>query len=163
QRPARPLPYDVQVQCETDAGRKSVALAFANAGASGVAFNVYAAGGGAGPWFFTIEAGKQLRHDLLTNVDRYEFSVLGPNGFHRTYRGARGGALEATAIADAAQGALVVTLRNTSAAPIVATVRMRAYGNRSESVTALPGESVRSVWPTQASANWYDVEVTTAA
>ncbi|MBS0383716.1 MAG: phospholipase C, phosphocholine-specific [Proteobacteria bacterium] len=163
QRPARALPYDFQVQCETDAARKSAALTFANTGAAGAAFNVYAARGTPGPWFFTVEAGKTLRHELLTNVDAYDLTVFGPNGFLRGYRGAPGGALEATAIADPAQRALVVTLRNTGAAPAAASVRMRAYGDRSESLTVPAGQSVRSVWPTQASADWYDIEVTSGA
>jgi phospholipase C len=163
QRPARALPYDFQVQCETDAARKSVALTFANTGAAGAAFNVYAARGASGPWFFTVESGKMLRHELLTNVDAYDLTVFGPNGFLRSYRGAPGGGLEATAIADPVGQALVVTLRNTSAAPVAATVRMRAYGDRSESVTVPAGGSTHSVWPTQASANWYDIEVVSAA
>jgi phospholipase C len=163
QRPARPLPYDLQVQCETDAARKSVTLAFANNGAAGAAFNVYAASGTAGPWFFTVEAGKTLRHDLIANADTYDLSVFGPNGFLRFYRGAPGGALEATAIADLAQQALVVTLRNSSSAPVTANVCMRAYGERSENVTVPAGQSAQTLWPTQASANWYDVEVTVAA
>ncbi len=163
QRPARALPYDLQVQCETDASRKSVTLTFANNGAAGAAFNVYAAGGAAGPWFFTVEAQKQLRHDVLSNGEAYDLSVFGPNGYLQTFRGLVGDPLQATAIADTARQALVVTLRNTGSTPISATVRMRAYGNRREDVTVPAGQSVQTSWPTQASANWYDVEVTTAA
>src|SRR6185312_1933736 len=92
QRRARALPYDLQVQCETDAARKSVALSFANNGAAGAAFNVYAAGGAAGPWFFTVEAGKTLRHELLVGADAHDLSVHGPNGFRRSYRGQAVGA-----------------------------------------------------------------------
>ncbi len=163
QRPARALPYDFQVQCEADAARKNLALVFANNGAAGAAFNVYAAGAAAGPWFFTVEAGKTLRHDVVANADAYDLSVFGANGFLRQYRGAPGGGMEATAIADSARQALVITLRNSGSAPVAATIRMRAYGNRGENITVPPGQSVQSVWPTQASANWYDVEVTSAA
>ena len=162
QRPARALPYDLQVQCETDAAHKSVTLAFANNGAAGAAFNVYAGSGAAGPWFFTVEAGKRLRHDVLTDAETYDLSVFGPNGYLRRFSGAPGGALEVVAIADLAHQTLVVTLHNSSSAPVTASMRMRAYGERSENVTVPAGESAQTIWPTQASANWYDVEVAIA-
>jgi phospholipase C len=159
QRPARALPYDLQVQCETDAARKSVTLSFANNGAAGAAFNVYAAGGADGPWFFTVEAGKTLRHELLAGAEDYDISVLGPNGLRRYYRGSPAGTLQATAIADAAQQAVVVTLNNTGAAPIAASVRARAYHDLRQDVRVAGGQSVRVAVSAQDSDNWYDVEV----
>ncbi len=167
QRPARALPYDFQVQCETDAARKSVTLAFANTGAAGAAFNVYAAGGAAGPWFFTVEAGKELRHELLANAQTYDLTLFGPNGFFRRYRGAHDtagrGAFEATLAANPAEQTLVITLHNARAAPVTASVRMRAYGDRRETVLMSPGQSTRFEWPIVGSANWYDVEVATTS
>jgi phospholipase C len=164
QRPARALPYDLEVHCETDAARQSVALAFANNGVAGAAFNVYAAGGAGGPWFFTVEAGKTLRHELLAGAGAYDISVHGPNGFRRYYRGgSAGGALQATAIAQPAQQTLLITLRNTGAAAVGATVRAKGYGDFHRDVSVGPGESVQTAIATQDSANWYDLEVTSAA
>jgi phospholipase C len=165
QRPARALPYDLEVQCETDAARQSVALTFANNGVAGAAFNVYAAGGGAGgPWFFTVEAGKTLRHELLAGAEAYDISVHGPNGFRRYYRGGSTGTpLQATVVAQSTQQTLLVTLRNAGTAPIVAGLRARAHADFHRDVSVGPGESVQTVISTHDSANWYDVEVTCAA
>lgn len=164
QRRTRALPYDVQVQCETDAARKSVALSFANNGSAGATFNVYTANGGAGPWFFTVEAGKTLRHELLAGAEGYDLAVHGPNGFRRSYRAALGPAsVQVTAIADRAQQAIVLTLRNASGAAISASVSAKAYGAFHREVQIAVGQSVTVAVPAQANANWYDIEVTTAA
>jgi phospholipase C len=163
QRPARALPYDLQVQCETDPARKSVTLSFANNGAAGAAFNVYAAGGAGGPWFFTVEAGKTLRHELLAGAEAYEISVHGPNGLRRYYRGGSADTpLQATAIADPAQQAVVVTLRNVGAVPIAASVRARAYRRFQQDVSVAGGQSLHVAVPAQDSANWYDIEIISA-
>ncbi|MBI3437894.1 MAG: phospholipase C, phosphocholine-specific [Proteobacteria bacterium] len=159
QRPARPLPYDLQAHCETDEVSKSVALVFTNNGAAGAAFNVYDADGTTGPWFFTVEAGRSLRHEVLTDADAYDLRVLGPNGFLRNFCGTHGAVLSVAANTDRVQRALVIALRNTGSAPIEAIVRMRAYGTRSENVTLRGGQAVQLAWQIQSSADWYDVEV----
>ncbi|MFZ2031093.1 MAG: phospholipase C, phosphocholine-specific [Vitreimonas sp.] len=163
QRRARALPYDLQVQCETDSARKSVALSFANNGSAGAVFNVYAAGGVAGPWFFTVEAGRALRHELLNAAETYDISVHGPNGFRRSYRaGANAPLLHVTATTDRTQQALLITLQNAGAAAVAASVNAKAYSDFHRDVQIAAGQSVRVTVPAQASANWYDIEVTSS-
>jgi phospholipase C len=161
QRPARALPYDLQVNCETDGERKSVALVFANNGAAGAAFNVYAANGAAGPWFFTVEAGKTLRHEVLANAEAYDLTVFGPNGFWRRYRGAPGSPLALAA--SRRERALILSVTNRSTTPISAIVRARAYSDANETLTLTPGASAQCSIANSASGDWYDIEVTTPA
>ena len=58
----------------------------------------------------------------------YDLSVHGPNGFLRGFRGeTTGGRPEASARFDAAQGKLVVTLRNTGARSLALEIAPSAY------------------------------------
>jgi phospholipase C len=151
------------VQCETDGNRKNVALTFNNTGAAGAAFNVYATGGAAGPWFFTVEAGKQLRHNLLTNVDSYDITVFGPNGFWRRYRGAPDAPLDIVAITRPAERALILSVRNRGTANITASVRAQAYTDYFQEQVLQPGGGTQFFFGNSASADWYDIELTTSA
>jgi phospholipase C len=166
QRPARALPYAFDVACEIDADSKSVALNITNTGAVGVALNVFAATGLAGPWFFTVEAGKSLRHDVLANVDAYDLTVYGPNGFLRQFRGR----VQQTGIAiepDVSffSGNVRVALKG------VMTLSHYAYLPDGYEVIVVQGtpdppsrpQSEESSWPLALSGNWYDFSVTSSA
>lgn len=87
-RPARPLPYRLAVR-ETMGAAAGLGLEFVNDGDAAAVFNVYATGGGAGPWFYTVGAGQTLRDDFGVE-SRYALTVHGPNGFLRGYAGERG-------------------------------------------------------------------------
>jgi phospholipase C len=163
QRPARALPYYVDVRCELDPARRGVALAFDNAGGAGAPFQVYAPGG-AGPWFYTIESRKHLRHQLLNNVDRYDLSVFGPNGSLSVFRGAFNGqaaSIEATTSFDRSGSIIRITLRNTGSNPVELGVRALAYSNqRGGALHLRPGESLDGTWDIASSGRWYDIEIT---
>src|SRR5262249_39357481 len=85
QRFARALPYVLDVRCEIDPAGRSVTLAFDNGSLVGAPFNVFGpktaqeTAQGAGPWFYTVEARKALKHRVLTGAENYDLSVFGPN------------------------------------------------------------------------------------
>ncbi|MBV9510738.1 MAG: phospholipase C, phosphocholine-specific, partial [Caulobacteraceae bacterium] len=90
QRPARALPYVLHVRAEITETGGPVALTFENAGAAGAHFTVHAKGSFAGPWYYTVEAGKTLTAKLpapWNTAGGYDFTVFGPNGFQRAFRG----------------------------------------------------------------------------
>jgi phospholipase C len=144
QRPARPLPYDIEVAGKTVAD--GFQLDFINRGSAGAAFRVAAEG--AGPWFFAVEAGKTLSY-TLPRQGAYDFSVLGPNGFFRRFAGDGSDAITVTFDGRA------LTMRNGTSAEL--TLR-DGYDVGPARITpvAAPLFSMPDV-PT--SANWYDLTV----
>ncbi|MEO8927848.1 MAG: phospholipase C, phosphocholine-specific [Caulobacteraceae bacterium] len=160
-RPARPLPYDLQVHgvIERETGR--LALTFVNSGTAGAAFNLYRADGD--PRFYTVEAGKQLKDALPVTTGGYDVSIFGPNGFLRRFRGVRGGA-EVEARHDARAGRLRLTLRNPGDAPVVLIVKPGDYPAGAPRRHALgPGASTTDSWNLDTAAPWYDLAVTSDA
>ncbi|MEO8925794.1 MAG: phospholipase C, phosphocholine-specific [Caulobacteraceae bacterium] len=157
-RPARALPYDLQVHGVRL--RQQLRLTFENHGAAGAAFNLYSASGD--PRFYTVEAGKTLADALPIGATAYDFSVFGPNGFLRRFRGgAAGAAAELEARHDAPGRGLALTLRNASDAPVLLTVKAGDYlaiGPRRYRLG--PSASARDVWRLDPAAPWYDLTVT---
>ncbi len=162
-RPARALPYDLQIHGVVDRGRGVLRLTFVNRGAAGAAFNLYRAGGD--PRFYTVEAGRELADALPTGAAPYDVSIFGPNGFLRRFRGGpAGGAVEVEAAHDRRGARLALTLRNTGDAAVVLTVRPGDYpagGSRRHRLA--PGQAARDLWSLDPAAPWYDLTVTSDA
>lgn len=87
-RRARPLPYELNVHGEADLAGKAFFMDFRNTGKAGACFHVRSANASAGPWSYTVEAGKSLRDKFAASIaGEYELSVYGPNGFFRSFSG----------------------------------------------------------------------------
>jgi phospholipase C len=92
-RYTRALPYELSVDGDADAANKAFVMAFRSAGDVGACFHVRAGNTSAGPWSYTVEAGKSLvdTFDLAGNPNGdYDLSVYGPNGFFRSFKGGTG-------------------------------------------------------------------------
>jgi phospholipase C len=157
-RPARPLPYDFDVAAKADAG--SLKLSIANAGAAGAGFMLASAGGGTGPWYYAVDAGKSVEDALPVTGTGYDLTLHGPNGYLRGFRGRSGPAPEVTARYDAGEEGLVLTLSNPTTAPVTLTVG-DAYAHAPARMHRLEaGARVDDAWPIAAAAHWYDISVT---
>ncbi|KQZ33141.1 phosphocholine-specific phospholipase C [Caulobacter sp. Root1472] len=88
-RPARPLPYDLEVQAHWTGDQ--LTLRFPNRGEAGAVFTVYRDGDGNGPRYYTVEAGKSLSGvwPVARSAETEGFAVHGPAGFYRAFRGGR--------------------------------------------------------------------------
>jgi phospholipase C len=85
-RPARALPYGLNVHATVNPANSTVALRFMNTGAATVVFHVRSGNPADVVRTYTIEPGKQL--DGVWNVtSSYDLSVYGPNGFLRSFKG----------------------------------------------------------------------------
>jgi phospholipase C len=93
-RPARPLPYDLELHAAGDG--QQLSLRFANRGAAGAVFHARSrlAGQALTVQMFTVAAGLELSRQLPA-VGGYDVEVHGPNGWFRRLAGAGGGAPEA--------------------------------------------------------------------
>jgi phospholipase C len=157
QRPARPLPYALEVTGRTDDG--SFGLVIANRGAAGGCLAVYADADD--PRFYTCEAGQTLRDQLPIAAGGYDVRVHGPNGFLRKFRDtARHTAITVESLYDMTTQELVCSLRNRGPAAEEISARPLAYSQAPVRRYRLaPDETVEDRWPVVASDHWYDIEL----
>jgi phospholipase C len=169
-RPARALPYELDASAEVDTQGRSVAIAFANTGDAGAAFQVRSGNAADLPRTYTVEAGKSLADSFApASPFAYDLSVSGPNGFVRQFKGeAVAGAADLDIAArfkdeegeDDARLSFTITNRGSGRADVTA---MSHYGDR-DSITRrlMPGHSFRFSPELEESFGWYDVSVTVA-
>jgi phospholipase C len=169
-RPACALPYALHVHGQADIAAGKYWLDFVNEGAAGAGFNVYSLNRDDGPWFYTVEPGKQLTDYWSANAVTagvYDLRAFAPNGFLREFKGdlklagAGKAQPDVTARYDAANGRILLRLRNTGTVPCTLTVKPNRYSTESARThTLAAGASVDSAWAIAASDHWYDLGVT---
>ena len=167
-RPARPLPYDLQVQAQLQPQSGAMRLLFQNPGKAGAVFHVYdRLNLQAVPRRYTVEAGNTLQDDWRAAGDaRHDLWVLGPNGFHRHYMG-RSDATDAPLVeahADAASGELLLRLTNPGSSAVQVDLRpLRHAMPVAQELSLQPGETRLLRLPLAANGHWYDLGITSAA
>ncbi|MGY8527444.1 phosphocholine-specific phospholipase C [Paracidovorax citrulli] len=169
-RPSRALPYELHTSARCNANGQ-VELLFANTGTHAAVFHVYDCHQlDRIPRRYMVEAGKRLSdvwnagHD---NFGRYDLWVLGPNGYHRHFRGDTGrlgatlAAPEIRVCYDIANGDVYAELLNPGAAACRFTIEPVAYRNDGPwQVDVAPNSTVSQHWALRDSGQWYDFAVT---
>ncbi|KDN19115.1 phosphocholine-specific phospholipase C [Amycolatopsis rifamycinica] len=150
-RPARALPYDLAADAQVGT---ALNLTFVNQGRAGATFYVTSPGGE--PRTYTAGAGCSLAATLPVSGG-YDYTVHGPNGFVRQFRGGSAGP-EVSARPEGRSGNLALVLTNSGPAPVRLTLT-DAYGHRSTSRLLRPGARVVEVVDTRRSGHWYDVSI----
>jgi phospholipase C len=169
-RLARALPYALSANGRLDGAAGRFWIDFANTGAAGAAFWVYASNRSDGPWTYTVGAGATLSDywsAVAVSGGEYELAVYGPNGFLRQFTGNVAVATtsgnpnpEATLANDAGGRGVVLTLTN-SGGKICRMIVTSAYGQGIELVYFVqPGASVSDYFDLRDSYGWYDLKVT---
>ncbi|MFC3067717.1 phosphocholine-specific phospholipase C [Phenylobacterium soli] len=152
-RPSRPLPYRLDAVLQSS-GEETI-VTFANDGAAGAVFHVYDLTDlAAVPRRYTLGAGTRLQDRWGPGADLW---ILGPNGFHRRFRGRA--PLAVTMIGATLSARLVLHLRNLSDRPLDAAVEAGAYDLAPWRVRLGPGEAARRAWPLARTGGWYDLIV----
>jgi phospholipase C len=161
QRPARPLPYALDVTASVRDG--SLHLTIINRGAAGACLSVYADSDN--PRFYTCEAGQTLSDLLPIGTGGYGFRVHGPNGFLRAFQNSEGvTSIEMRSRYDAEKQDLVLTLHNSGEAAQDVTIRPIAYSQApAREYKLTPGETREDRWAIASSDHWYDVAVRSGA
>ncbi|QAY75814.1 phosphocholine-specific phospholipase C [Sphingosinicella sp. BN140058] len=161
-RPARPLPYDLDVG-EARAGG-TLRLTFHARGATGAVFHVYDRHALERlPRRYTVEGGKQLTGVWESHGPDggYDLWVLGPNGFHRHFVGDAGDAAIAGSLSwELDRGARQINLKGADPAAFVVSPAARHAAHHA----AWPGTSARTpLWSLDATEGWYDLLLTSPA
>lgn len=165
QRPARALPYALQVHARVHDG-DALQLQFVNSGTAAAAFNVYGGAANGGPWYYTVLPGTQLDDVPVgaTHDGAYALRVHGPNGFLREFSGDL--ALERTQGAvpwvQARQDgdALVLEIGNAGQQPCTLQLRALDYADRMPRPLQLAADQRLSIRvPLADSDHWYDLAI----
>jgi len=165
-RPSRALPYRLHTSANVDLAGGMLWLTFSNTGEQGAVFHVYdELNLSRYPRRFTVEAGKMISDGwaaVADNAGRYSLWVLGPNGYHRRFKGdlsalASGPNPEVRVCYDPGGNAVQLTIMNMGDAPATVAVRANAYRNDGPwTYTVAPGMQMEPAWSLADSSSWYD-------
>ena len=163
-RPARALPYELDVHATVNASNHTVSLTFSNTGQATVVFHVRSTNAADPVRYYTVEPGKQLTG--VWNVGAsYDLSVYGPNGFARYYQGSIGANAAALDVVSGYgrqdRGSIKFQITNVAANRVEVSV-LDAYTGNSVQQFLQP----QAKWQGESSLDkfygWYDLIITVA-
>lgn len=168
-RPSRALPYELHTSARCSA-LGTVELLFSNTGAQAAVFHVYDRYKlDRIPRRYVVEPGKLLSdtwNAFQDNQGMYDLWVLGPNGYHRHFKGdtQRLGdghaAPEIRVCYDVVNGEVYAELMNTGSQACSFTVTPMAYRQDGPWTALVKSQGQLSMhWALEASGCWYDFEV----
>jgi phospholipase C len=141
---------------------------FRNSGQVAAVYQVYSADGRSGPWTYTVATDTQLfdRWNLRSNGQtEYDFSVFGPNGFLRTFKGsiADGSAnIASSLIYDIQSNGAILGIHNHARTPCEVKVSEH-YTHQSINLRLEPNGEQSEFWSLGGSYGWYDLTITTSS
>jgi phospholipase C len=163
-RPARALPYELNVHAAVNASNHTVVLTFFNTGGATVVFHVRSGNAADPVRYYTVEPGKQLTGSWNV-ASSYDLSVYGPNGFARFFHGSIGSgaaALDVVSSYDTKNhGSIEVTITNIAASRAEVGV-LDAYTGGSIQRFLDPHGTFESELSLQKFYGWYDLIITVA-
>lgn len=171
-RPSRALPYELHVSARSDATSGQVRLLFSNTGKAGAVFHVYDQKHlDLLPRRYAVEAGKQLDDSWTPapgDEDGYDLWVVGPNGFHRHFKGnlaklrdTGAPVPEVRVCYDITNGNVYLHMMNTGTNAARFTISAKAYrGDGPWVATVDGGSTAEQHWELADSGCWYDFAVT---
>jgi phospholipase C len=172
QRPARALPYDLEVTGRIDRRQGRYVLDFDNDGSIGACFQVSSSLRTDGPWTYTVGAGKSLSDHWTSSYsgDAYDLTVIGPNGFLRQFSGAQPDTAsdrrhlalpEVSLVPGRRAGELHIVVSNDGGRPCAITIQANDYLHEPpRRYWLLPGQRVESHWDVTGCDHWYDLTAT---
>ncbi|MFC1411685.1 phosphocholine-specific phospholipase C [Streptacidiphilus sp. N1-12] len=169
-RPARALPYDLAADARTSAANGSLTVEFAAHGTAGANFFVTSTTHAGGPWTYTVGAGAKLTGTWAVGADAsgavaagaYDFTVHGPNGFLRVFKGKVGTAGAEVTVRHSGDsgndGVVYLDLVNHGDTTVHLSVK-DGYGGRTISHQLRPGAQVTHTAHPNDTHGWYDLTV----
>jgi phospholipase C len=161
-RPARALPYELNVHATVNASTSTVVLNFFNTGRATAVFQVRSGNPVDLVRTYTVEPRKQLA-DTWSVASSYDLSVYGPNGFVRYFKGSIGSSAVALDVFSKYErddfGSIKWRITNVSGIPAGVSV-LDAYTGNSVRRFLRPQEKFEGELSLQQFYGWYDLIVT---
>lgn len=166
-RLSRALPYILHTSALIDLAQQRVKLMFSNTGTQAAVFHVYdRLNLDAIPRRYMVEAGKQLDDLWNTKQGVYDFWVLGPNGFHRSFVGDLNKLIQKESLpeirvcVDGCEAKIDLKIRNDAGKKAKILVKANAYlSNQRWDIESSSTENTLS-WDMTEFGGWYDFTVT---
>ena len=162
-RPARALPYELNVHGARHHSSGTFSLHFSNTGKMGAVFHVRSGNAADPVRTYTVEAGKELSAALKVS-GTYDLSVYGPNGFVRFFKGSLAGdaaVLRVRSHYGRGGDSIALNVRNAGTQGARATI-LNAYSGESVTRHLRPGEDADQELSLERFSGWYDLVVTVA-
>lgn len=168
-RPSRALPYILHCSAQVDTTGQSVKLMFSNTGRAAAVFHVYDRRDlKAMPRRYMVEPEKQLDDVWITATGEYDLWILGPNGFHRSFRGDLSSKNQVEALPEIRVcmdecAKLYLKVRHDADKPITLRVKANAYlGTEKVWEIKTTKQEQELYWDMQEFGGWYDFTVSLA-
>jgi phospholipase C len=165
-RPARALPYELNVYGTVRLSDRTCHLHFSNTGDAAAVFHVRSGNAADLPRSYTVEAGKSLADTWQVGTS-YDLSVYGPNGFLRSFKGSLTAGAKSTSLdvrssyETGDRGGIELHIANTGKQPVQVTV-LDAYSGKKVERLLTPREDLHHDWSLHAFHGWYDLIVRVA-
>lgn len=160
-RPARAVPYALQVTGDEDRAGNTLRLTFTNSGTDAAVFQVRSAVADVAPRIYTVGAGKQVSDTWKIDASGiYDLSIYGPNGFLHIFAGELSGPENPSIVAayDTKKGG--IRLNITSHADTSRQLRVtNAYSGKTTTHTLKPREVLSLTDRLDRSFGWYDFTI----
>jgi phospholipase C len=164
-RPARALPYELNVIGRTDFSNGTVKLHFDNSGTVATVFHVRSGDGQGGPWTYTVGPDARLSDTWAIKENgqtSYDLSVYGPNGFLRAFEGSVSGLgkanLDIRRVDHGDRCGLKLELHNRGGA--IGKVRiLDAYSKKTVVLAFDACDTLTPHWQLDSSFGWYDLTI----
>jgi phospholipase C len=165
-RPARALPYQMNVEASVDASSSTVDLTFSNSGSATVVFQVRSGNPLDPVRWYTVEPGKTLSGRWNATAS-YSLSVYGPNGFVRYFNGSIGTSAAVLAVSstyDSDPDSVAINIAITNLGGSRAQVKvLNAYTGDAFTPVLSPQGTFSEGFSLTEFFGWYDLIVTVAA
>jgi phospholipase C len=165
-RPARPVPYTLQVAAAANLGSQIIALTFGNTGAKAAVFQVRSANVLQPPRSYTVSPNATLTDTWefgAGGAAAYDLSVYGPNGFFRHYVGGTLGLtatnLDTSVTYDTSADSVTLLVKNVGALAAAIQV-VNVYSGEPTTHTLVAGATFSTVVSLAKYAGWYDFIIT---
>ena len=163
-RPARALPYTLNVTGAVNTSNGTVGLTFWNTGSAAAVFQVRSGNANDAVRFYTVEAGKSLTGSWSA-ASAYDLSVYGPNGFVRYFKGSVGtgaAVLDVRSSYGSDGGRASIAWSITNAGSRAAVSVLDAYTGEVSTRDLQPGGVYEGMLWLDQFHGWYDLVVTVA-
>ena len=162
-RPARALPYDLEVTAEVNASAGTVTLTFINTGRKAAVFSVRSVNAADAVRAYTVESGKSLSGTWdISSV--YGLSVYGPNGFLRQFNGSNDSSAAVLGVTAThgfgGCGSFVLQIANLTENKASVTVTDAYTGKIVPAFFTRQGEEFVYDWSLEEFQGWYDLVIT---
>jgi phospholipase C len=166
-RPARPVPYQLNVSGKANFSDGTFTLHFGNSGKTAV-YQVRSGNSSQGPWTYTVGTGASVSDTYAitaNNLTAYDLEVFGPNGFFRAFQGSVAGTGKANLDIRASDGesgnSVTLSGANHSGKTLSLQVTNGYTGNVTSSVVEA-GDDFEKTFSLQGTHGWYDFTIEVA-